>query len=57
MSIIDNIFEIDRSEGTIFSYSREDEEIMKREAREFERSQIVAEHEAIEAARALILTD
>lgn len=57
MSFIDNTFEIDRSEGTIFSYTREAEATMLREAREFERNQIVAEHEAIEAARALILTD
>ncbi|MDE7386328.1 MAG: hypothetical protein K2N28_04240 [Muribaculaceae bacterium] len=57
MSFLDNIFEIDRSEGTVFSYPIEVEETIAKEAKEFERKQIIAEHEAIEAARTLILTD
>lgn len=52
-----NIVEIDRSENTVFSYSPEEERRIIKEAKEFERKQILAEHKAIESARALILTD
>lgn len=57
MDFLNNKFEIDSSDKTVFAYTPEEEKIIIKEAEEFERNQIIAEHKAIESARALILTD
>lgn len=57
MSFLDIPFIIDRSEGSVFSYSLETQKRIINEAKEFEREQIIAEHQAIESAQSLILTD
>lgn len=57
MNIFKEPLVIDRTEQNIFSYTDEDEKIMAEKYQEFDRKQIIAEHQAIDAARALILTD
>lgn len=48
---------LDRSEKNTFSYSGEEVKDMIEAYQEFDRQQIIAEYEAVESARALILTD
>lgn len=48
---------LDRSEKNTFSYSEEEVKDMIEAYQEFDRQQIIAEYEAVESARALILTD
>lgn len=57
MSFLDSIFEVDRSDATVFSYPEGEIVRMVKEGNEFEREQLIAEHEAIESARSFILTD
>lgn len=57
MNIFDEPIAIDRSEKNAFSYTEEEENEMIKAYQEFDRQQIIAEYEAIESARALILTD
>lgn len=57
MNIFDEPLAIDRSEKNTFSYSEEEVKDMVEAYQEFDRQQIIAEYEAIESARALILTD
>lgn len=57
MNIFVDPLAIDRSEKNVFSYTPEEEKIMMTTYQEFDRQQIIAEYEAVESARALILTD
>ena len=57
MNIFDEPLAIDRSEKNTFSYSEEEVKDMIEAYQEFDRQQIIAEYEAVESARALILTD
>ena len=57
MNIFNKPLAIDRSEKNTFSYSEEEVKDMIEAYQEFDRQQIIAEYEAVESARALILTD
>lgn len=57
MNIFVDPLAIDRSEKNAFSYSGEEVKDMIEAYQGFDRQQIIAEYEAVESARALILTD
>lgn len=57
MNIFDEPIALDRSEKNAFSYTEEEVKDLIESYQEFDCQQIIAEYEAIESARALILTD
>lgn len=57
MNIFDEPIALDRPEKNAFSYTEEEVKDLIESYQEFDRQQIIAEYEAIESARALILTD
>lgn len=57
MDIFDEPIVFDRPEKNAFSYTEEEAKELIESYRDFDRQQIIAEYQANESARSLILTD